>query len=71
MENKGVMIAMILAVILGIYFYFLALFLEKNFLWVLPIFYLIFFVVRDSKEGEKDLDKRLLLRNGEKMKSEW
>ena len=71
MENKSVIIGIILFCILIIYLYFVVLFLEKNFLWVLPIFYLIFFVVRDSKEGEKDLDKRLLLRNGEKMKSEW
>jgi len=72
MENKGLMIAMILAVFLGIYFYFFALFIEKYFLLLLPVLgYLVFFITRESKEGEKDLEKRLLLRNGEKMKFDW
>ena len=64
-------IGIIFAVILGIYFYFLALFLEKNFLWVLPVLaYLAFFVVRDFKEEEEDLEKSLLRRKGE-MKFDW
>jgi len=68
MKNKSVIIGIILFCILIIYLYFVVLFLEKNFLWVLPIFYLIFFVVRDSKEEREDLEEKLLIRKNEKMK---
>ncbi len=43
-----------------IYFYSFAVFLGKNFLWVLPVFiYLIFFVVRESKYKREELEERL------------
>jgi len=70
MENKSVLFGVCLFLVL-IYFYFFALFLERNFLLVLLMFvYLMFFFTKDAKEKRDDLENSLLSREG-KMKFDW
>ena len=71
MKNNEVIWVMILAFVVGVYFYFLVLFFEKTFIWILPVAYLIFFVLRDAKEEREELNRKLLYRETEKMSFDW